>query len=92
MFGLCKRSYLIAVLIAAALMCTFLCVAAEDLADNWPDPVYLPFAPESEASNVEPWKPAPAQWARMLDFYTENNIFPGVSILIKSPKWGGYGL
>ena len=53
-----------------------------------PDDFYIPSAPESEASNVEPWKPAPPQWREMLDFYTENDIFPGVSVLFKSPKWG----
>ena len=88
MLRLCTRCCLIAALVLMSSVCMSACALAEDLADNWPDAVYLPTTPESQASNVQPWKPAPAQWGKMLDFYTENNIFPGVSVLVKSPKWG----
>ncbi|MBN1292338.1 MAG: beta-lactamase family protein [Candidatus Latescibacteria bacterium] len=80
--------HIITTLVAITTICFSLCANAEDLADNWPDAVYLPFASESKASNMQSWKPAPAQWGKMLDFYTENNIYPGISVLIKSPKWG----
>ncbi|MFA6471976.1 MAG: serine hydrolase [Candidatus Latescibacterota bacterium] len=57
-------------------------------AQKLPDEVYISSAPENRASSVQPWKSAPPQWTKMLDYYTQNNIFPGVSVLIKSPKWG----
>lgn len=59
-------------------------IAAED----YPDELYISYAPESKASSVQDWKPAPWQWREMLDTYTSENIFPGVSVLIKSPNWG----
>ncbi len=57
-------------------------------AEDFPDEVYMTFAPESRASSVKPWKPAPWQWRKLLDSYIEQNVFPGVSVLIKSPNWG----
>ncbi len=74
--------------IAAALAAVTVLFAAGVAAQEFPDEVYLPTAPESEASNVLPWKPAPPQWAEMLSFYVDNDIFPGVSVLYKSPNWG----
>jgi len=88
MIRLGTRYCLIIALVLLSCVYTIICSRADDLADNWPDQVYLTTTPESKASNVQPWKPAPAQWGKTLDFYTENNIYPGVSVLIKSPKWG----
>lgn len=80
-FRLRKRSICAAV--AAAILLAVDCRAAP-----FPDEVYMPAAPENKASNLQPWKPAPREWGKMLEFYTRNNIFPGASILVKSPKWG----
>lgn len=72
----------------ACLVAAVVLWSAAVYADDYPDELYLPFAPESQASNVQPWKPAPWQWGEMLDSYVKGNIFPGVSVLIKSPNWG----
>ena len=52
-----------------------------------PDP--LPSASVKKASSQIPWKRAPREWDRMLDYYTTNDILPGVAVLIDSPNWGG---
>ena len=75
-------------LTAALAVVSVIAVSGGITALDLPDDFYIPSAPESRASNVKQWKPAPPQWREMLDFYTEHDIFPGVSVLFKSPKWG----
>lgn len=79
------RRIVLAVLLAVSSAAS---VSGGAQAQDLPDDFYIPWAPESRASNVQPWKPAPPQWRKMLDYYIDNDILPGVSVLIKSPKWG----
>ncbi len=52
------------------------------------EPPLTPCRPVEEASNQRVCKKAPQEWVDILDYYTRENILPGVGVLIKSPNWG----
>ncbi len=51
-----------------------------------PDP--LPCADTEDASSQREWYWAPKCWTDVLDYYTKNNIMPGVAVLFSNPNWG----
>lgn len=51
-------------------------------------PISGPIVGKRAASNVQPNRPFPATWQKVLDSFTANGRVPGAVILVKSPDWG----